>query len=100
MLAPGDGAALLVELMHREVGHEAIGGSSVPVLLAGLEEHAVARADRLDRAAAALAQVGALGDEDRLPVGVVCQAVRAPGAKWTLAAARREGPDGSATVSM
>ena len=56
MLAPGDGAALLIDLMHREVGHEAIGGRSVPVLLAGLEEHAVARPDRLDRAAAALAQ--------------------------------------------
>jgi hypothetical protein len=34
------------------------------------------------------------------PLGCVCQAVRAPGAKGTLAAARREGPDGSATVSI
>jgi hypothetical protein len=30
----------------------------------------------------------------------VCQAVRAPGVKWTLAAARRDGGEGAATVSM
>jgi hypothetical protein len=34
------------------------------------------------------------------PFGWVCQAVRAPGVKWTLAAASRDGPDGVATVSM
>src|SRR5215217_7765590 len=34
------------------------------------------------------------------PKGWVCQAVRAPGVKWTLAAASREGGDGVATVSM
>jgi hypothetical protein len=30
----------------------------------------------------------------------VCQAVRAPGVKWTLLALNREEPDGVATVSM
>jgi hypothetical protein len=30
----------------------------------------------------------------------VCQAVRAPGVKWTLLAARRDGSEGVATVSM
>jgi hypothetical protein len=30
----------------------------------------------------------------------VCHAVRAPGVKWTLLAARRDGSDGAATASM
>ncbi len=34
------------------------------------------------------------------PSGCVCQAVRAPGVKWTLAAATRDGADGVATMSM
>src|SRR4051794_16924378 len=34
------------------------------------------------------------------PIGWVCQAVRAPGVKWTLAAPRRDPPDGTATASM
>src|SRR5437870_12185340 len=33
------------------------------------------------------------------PFGCVCHAVRAPGAKWTLLALRRDGPDGVATGS-
>src|SRR5829696_4628745 len=33
------------------------------------------------------------------PRGWVCQAVRAPGVKWTLAAPRRDGSVGVATVS-
>src|SRR6266550_3765398 len=34
------------------------------------------------------------------PLGCLCQAVRAPGAKWTLLAFRREAPNGAATVSI
>src|SRR3954447_23946011 len=34
------------------------------------------------------------------PFGCVCQAVRAPGAKWTLLALSLEPSDGAATVSM
>src|SRR3954470_621118 len=70
MLAPGDGAAGLVVLLHGDVGHEAVRGGAVPVVLAGLEEDAVAGADLLDRPALALAQAEALGDEDRLAVRV------------------------------
>ena len=33
------------------------------------------------------------------PFGCVCQAVRAPGVKWTLLALSREPFDGAATVS-
>src|SRR3954447_24425703 len=70
VLAPCHGAAGLVVLLHGDVGHEAVGRGAVPVILCGLEEHAVAGADRLDRAALALAPADALGDEDRLAVRV------------------------------
>src|SRR3954467_11759649 len=69
VLAPRDGAARLVVLLHGDVGHEAVGGGAVPVVLTGLEEHAVARADDLDRAALALAEADALRDEGRLARG-------------------------------
>src|SRR5215211_4811425 len=42
VLAPGDGAAALVGLLHRDVRHEATRGGAVPVVLAGLEVDAVA----------------------------------------------------------
>src|SRR4029453_9722439 len=66
VLAPRDRAAGLVVLLHGDVGHEAVRGRAVPVVLAGLEEDAVAGPDELDRAAFALAEAEALGDEDRL----------------------------------
>src|SRR3954468_19179253 len=68
--APGDGAAGLVVLLHRDVGHEAARCGAVPVVFVRLEEDAVAGVDLLDRAALALAAPDALGDEDRLPVRV------------------------------
>src|SRR4051794_33210340 len=70
VLAPGDRAARLVDLLHGDVEHEAVRRGAVPVVFAGLEEDAVAGADDLDRPALALAPADALGDEDRLPVGV------------------------------
>src|SRR3954465_2774253 len=70
MLAPRDRAARVVVLLHGEVDHEAVGGGAVPVVLAGLEEDAVAGADLFDRAAFALAEADTLGDEDRLSVRV------------------------------
>src|SRR3954447_1985953 len=70
VLAPGHRAPGLVELLHRDVGHEAVRCGAVPVVLATLEEDAVAGADRLDGAALALAEADALGDEDRLAVRV------------------------------
>src|SRR5579884_3746663 len=66
VLAPGDGVALLVDLLHRDVHHEAVRRRAVPVLLLRLEEHTVAGADLLHRAALALTASHALGDEDRL----------------------------------
>src|SRR5689334_23067901 len=66
VLAPGRALALAVHLEQRQVGHEAVGGGAVPVLLARLEEYAVAGADDLDRPAATLAEADALGDVDGL----------------------------------
>src|SRR5918998_3532262 len=70
VLAPRDGATLVVDFLHSYVGHEAVGGGAVPVVLTGLEEHAVARSDHFDRPAAALAEADALGDIDGLAVRV------------------------------
>jgi hypothetical protein len=52
----GGAVALVVDLEHCEVGHEAIGGGAVPVVFAGLEEDAVAGADDLDRSAGGAAR--------------------------------------------
>src|SRR3954452_829392 len=70
VLAPRDRAARVVVLLHGEVDHEAVRGGAVPVVLAGLEEDAVAGADLFNRAAFTLAAADALGDEDRLTVRV------------------------------
>src|SRR3954465_10376738 len=70
VLAPGHRAPGLVELLHRDVGHEAVRCGAVPVVLARLEEDAVAGAERLDGAALEPAEADALGDEDRLAVRV------------------------------
>src|SRR4051812_14348144 len=70
VLPPGHRVAAVVVLVHGDVSHEAVRGGAVPVVLAGFEEHAVARPDLLDRAAFALAEPQAFGDEDRLPVRV------------------------------
>src|SRR4051795_874560 len=64
VLAPGHGRARLVVLVDGDVSHEAVGGGAVPVVLAGLEEDAVAGPDLLDRPAFALAPADALDDED------------------------------------
>jgi cell division inhibitor SulA len=100
MGTPRRRAAFVVDVEHRDVGHEAIRRGSVPVILAWFEEHTVARADHLDRAAAPLGEADALEQEDGLAVRVSVPAVRAPGVKWTLLALTREEPDGVATASM
>src|SRR5207247_2852237 len=67
---PHDGTAGVVGFLDGQVGHEALRGGAVPVVLAGLEIDAVAGADDLDGTAAALAAADALGDVDRLAEGV------------------------------
>src|SRR5437660_6648547 len=66
--APGRAVALFVHLEHREMGHEAVGGGAVPVILARREEDAVAGADDLDRPAAQLRAADAFRDVDGLAV--------------------------------
>src|SRR6266571_1730299 len=68
--APRCARAFVVDVEQREMGHEARGRSAVPVILAGLEEDPIARADDLDGAAAPLCQTDALGDVDGLAVRV------------------------------
>ena len=80
--------------------HEPRRRGAVPVVLAGLQEDPVPGTDGLDRAAVALAEPDAFGDEDRLTVRCVCQAVRAPGVKCTSAAENVELPAGAAIPSM
>src|SRR2546423_602429 len=70
VVAPGDGAALVVDLLHREVGHEAAGRGAVPGILARLEVDTVTGSDDLDRPAAALAPPDPFGDVDGLAVRV------------------------------
>ena len=69
LITPCDGPASLVGLLHRYVGHEVVGGAAVPVVFARLEEGADARADHLDGAAVALAELDALGNADNLTEG-------------------------------
>ena len=51
VVAPGRAVARVVDVEHREMGHEAFGRRAVPVLFIGLEEHAVAGPNDLDRPA-------------------------------------------------
>src|ERR687888_2669173 len=68
VVAPSRALAFVVDLEHRKMSHKAHGCCTVPVVLAWLEEDAVAGADHLDRTAAPLREADALGDPDRLPV--------------------------------
>ena len=70
MSAPGDGAAALVGECDCDMRHKSARGGAVPVILARLKEDAVAGADDLDRAAFTLAEADAIGNPDRLAVGV------------------------------
>src|SRR5437588_12719545 len=99
MLAPRHRAAAVVVLLHRDVDHEAVGRRAVPVVLPGLEEDAVARADDLDLSALPLARPRPSVTKIVCPCGWVCQAVRAPGVKCTAAAAKVDVPAGHGLAS-
>src|SRR5215210_6472129 len=60
VVAPRRGIARFVDFEHRQVSHEAVGRGAVPVVLARLEEDAVAGAYHLDLATAPLAEADAL----------------------------------------
>jgi hypothetical protein len=56
--------------LQRDVDHKAVRCGAMPVVLAGLEEHAVAGAYFFDRSSLALAAPYALSHEDSLAQGV------------------------------
>ncbi|MEO7617004.1 MAG: hypothetical protein ABIS86_23715 [Streptosporangiaceae bacterium] len=89
-----------VAFVDGQVDHQPVRCGAVPVILVGLEQHAVAGPDDLDRSAAALAQTDPFGDEDGLASGWRCQWVRAPGMKCTRLAVTRDGAGAAATTSM
>jgi hypothetical protein len=64
--APGRAVPRIIDLEHGDVRHEAIYRRSVPVVLAWLEEHAIARADHLDTPTAALREACAARKVRRL----------------------------------
>lgn len=70
MLAPRRAAAFVIDVQHRKVGHEPVGGGAMPMVFAGFAEDAVTRANLLDRSTATLAPPDTLGDVDRLAVWV------------------------------
>src|SRR5689334_7586968 len=74
VLTPGDGAARVIDLLHGDVGHEAVGCGAVPVVLAGFEVNRVAGPDDLDRATAPLTEAHTLGHVD-----VLAEGMRVPG---------------------
>ena len=79
MRSPCRAVPFVVDLDHRKVGHEAVWGGAVPVVLAGIEEDPVTGSDDLDRPAAALCAADALRDVDSLAVGMGVP--RRPGAR-------------------
>jgi hypothetical protein len=85
---------LVVELfLNGGVGHGRRGSCAMPVFFAGREPNDIAGVDFFDRSALALGPAAACG-------GWVCQAVRAPGSKVTLAPATRAGSVRSNSGSM
>ena len=66
--SPDGAVGVVVDFEHREVGHESVGRGAVPVIPSWLGEAAIAVADDLNRAAAALAAADPVEDVDRLAV--------------------------------
>lgn len=85
-------------LLHGDVGHEAIRRGALSVVLAGGEGHAISDPQDLDRAALALARTVAVGDQDRLTVGVDVPNGASPGATCITAAEKVEVASGAATM--
>jgi hypothetical protein len=93
------GGVAVVDLEDGDVGHEAVRVGAVPVLFAALEEGALA--GRISLTCPRLRWQMPIPSSAHIvcPFGCVCQAMRAPGAKWTLLALTRELPAGAAIVS-
>src|SRR6185312_12599025 len=68
VLTPGCRDTVVVDVEERKMAHEAVWRRTVPVLLAGLEEHAVPGLEDLEWAAAPLRTADPFEDVDRLAV--------------------------------
>src|SRR6185437_7607650 len=88
VLAPGRTVPLVIDFEHCEVGHEAVGGGAMPVLLAWPKEHPVTGTNNLDWPATPLRKADTLSHVDRLAMGmgVPCR----PGAGREVDAARAQ----------
>ena len=72
----------------------------MPVLLIGLEQDAIATPDDFDRAAAALAQADAFGDEDGLTQRVAVPVSAGTGHEAQQGRGDPDGAGAAATASM
>jgi hypothetical protein len=54
VIQPVGGGAFVVDFEHRNMSHESVGGSSVPVFFPGLKEDSITWPDHLDCAASSL----------------------------------------------
>src|SRR5712691_817206 len=88
MVAPRGGVALSVDIEHGQVRHEVVWRRTVPVMLAGLEEHAIAGSDDLDLAAATLRDADPFDAKDGLTVRV--RVPRGTSARREMNAARSQ----------
>lgn len=71
MVEPGDDLAVVVGFLHRDVGHEAVWRSPVPVLFAWLDVDDVAGPDLLDAPGTGRDETDSVRDVERLTLGVV-----------------------------
>ena len=89
MLEPGHDLALVVGFLHGDVGHEAVGCGSMPMLLAGFDVDDVAGPDLDDFSAAVGDEPDAVGDVQRLALGVGMPGGASPGGEADVCAADR-----------
>jgi hypothetical protein len=66
--APDRAVAFVIDFDHRKVRHEPIQSGTVPMILPGLEEHPVARADDLNGCTTPLDEPDSFDDVDGLSV--------------------------------
>ena len=95
--SPGHGAAAVVRKRYGDMRHHPVWRSAVPMVLVRFEKDAVARVDESIEPPSRWQSPIPSVTQIVWPCGCVCQAVRAPGAKWTAIAPRG---GASATASM
>src|SRR5919202_4198176 len=87
VLQPGHDLSVGVGFLDGDVGHEAVGGRAVPVLLAGFDVDDVAGADLLDAAVPDGDEADAVADVEGLSLRVVVPGGAGAGGEPDVAAA-------------